>query len=309
MIPTGVIPIYKPPGMTSHDVVSKVRRLAGIRRVGHTGTLDPDVAGVLPVCLGQATRIVEYVQELPKRYKGTMTLGIATDTQDGSGRVTEEQVVDSLPIERIEQVFRSFQGEIEQVPPMVSAVKVGGRRLYEWAREGKVVERKPRRITIYQLQMTGLNLEEAFPKIQFDVLCSRGTYVRTLCVDIGAALGYPAHLSQLTRVQSGPFILEDTVTLDNLQHVAANGNWKDVLYPIDAVLGNFPTLLVPVDTKSGVWNGESLSWEEPIEKALVDQLVRVYTEEGDFCAIYRVIDPHTAQPEKVFRGGAAHADL
>ncbi len=309
MIPTGVIPIYKPPGMTSHDVVSKVRRLAGIRRVGHTGTLDPDVAGVLPVCLGQATRIVEYVQELPKRYHGTMTLGKATDTQDRSGRVIEEKAVDSLQPEKIEQVFRSFQGEIEQVPPMVSAVKVGGRRLYEWAREGKVVERKPRRITIYELKITGLNLEEAFPQIHFDVLCSRGTYVRTLCVDIGAALGYPAHLSQLTRVQSGPFFLEDTVTLDDLQQMAANGNWEDVLYPIDAVLGNFPTLLVPVDKKLRVWNGEFLSWEEPLETSLVNQLVRVYTEAGEFCAIYRVIDPCTAQPEKVFRGGAAHADL
>lgn len=304
MIPTGVIPVYKPPGMTSHDVVMKVRRIVGIRRVGHTGTLDPDVAGVLPVCLGQATRIVEYVQELPKRYLGTMTLGQATDTQDGSGEVMEEKEVESIQGERVEEVFYSFLGEIEQVPPMVSAVKVGGRRLYEWAREGKVVERKPRRITIYQLQMIGLDLEGDFPKIDFDVLCSRGTYVRTLCVDIGAKLGYPAHLSHLIRVQSGPFFLEDTVTLDALQQTAITGNLEGILYPVDAVLGNFPTVIVPAVAKAKVWNGEPLSWEEPLENSFVDQLVRVYTEEGDFCAIYRVIDPHRAQPEKVFRGGA-----
>lgn len=299
---TGVIPIRKPPGFTSHDIVAKVRKISGIKRVGHTGTLDPDVEGVLPVCLGQATRIVEYVQELPKRYIGTMTLGRATDTQDSSGQVIEEQSVGSIQSEQVERVFRRFQGEIEQIPPMVSAVKVDGRPLYKWAREGKVVERKPRPVTIYRLQMTGLDTDGVYPQIQFDVCCSRGTYVRTLCVDLGAELGYPAHLSHLVRVQSGPFFLEDTITLTQLRKIAATAAWDKVLYPVDVVLGHFPIFVVSPSVRLNVWNGQSLSWDEPLASDLCDKLVRVYTEEGDFCALYRIVDTNTARPEKVFRG-------
>lgn len=190
----GVIPVWKPKGMTSHDVVVELRRMTGERRIGHTGTLDPAVEGVLPLCLGQATRISEYIQQLPKRYAGSMILGVSTDTQDQTGRVLREKPVGALDSAKIDEAFKHFQGEIDQIPPMVSAVRVKGRRLYEWAREGKEVPRKVRRVKIYELVRTGLNREGDRVRIDFEVLCSKGTYVRTLCVDIGEWLGYPAQI-------------------------------------------------------------------------------------------------------------------
>ena len=216
----GVVPVNKPAGLTSHDVVNRIRRLSRQKKVGHTGTLDPAVKGVLPICLGQATRIAEYIQSLPKRYWGTLTLGAATDTQDHTGRVTEEQPVSPLDPEQIDRVFRRFIGEIEQVPPMYSAVKVDGKRLYEWARQGREIKRSSRRVTVYSLERTGIEGGEQ-PRIHFDVRCSKGTYVRTLCVDLGKELGYPAHMSRLVRTESGPFTLEEAFTLDRLERVAA----------------------------------------------------------------------------------------
>jgi tRNA pseudouridine55 synthase len=295
----GVVPVNKPAGLTSHDVVNRIRRLSRQKKVGHTGTLDPAVKGVLPICLGQATRIAEYIQSLPKRYWGTLTLGAATDTQDHTGRVTEEQPVSPLDPEQIDRVFRRFIGEIEQVPPMYSAVKVDGKRLYEWARQGREIKRSSRRVTVYSLERTGIEGGEQ-PRIHFDVRCSKGTYVRTLCVDLGKELGYPAHMSRLVRTESGPFTLEEAFTLDRLERVAASGEWGSVLTGIGEALGHLPEIVVPQSLFTSVMNGRLLHPGKG-EGLAVGTLFRVFTEEGQFCALYRMKDERTAKPEKVFR--------
>lgn len=299
----GIIPVRKAPGMTSHDVVARVRKLTGQKRVGHTGTLDPDVEGVLPVCLGQATRIVEYIQELPKRYRGTMVLGRSTDTEDATGEVVEERPLDRLHPNDVEEVFRRFHGKITQVPPMYSAVKVKGKRLYELAREGKEVERPSRQVTIYRLRATRIQPEGPYPEVDFDVICSRGTYVRTLCVDLGKMLGFPAHMARLIRVESGPFVLDDAVTLEELAEVAAEGKWEEVLCPIDAALGHLPAAVVSGRDEAGVLNGLPLEWGPIGEGDWEGRLIRVYGDNHGFCGIYRLKNNGVALAEKVFRDG------
>ncbi|SEN44638.1 tRNA pseudouridine(55) synthase TruB [Lihuaxuella thermophila] len=295
----GVIPVYKPKGYTSHDIVALVRRLAQQKKAGHTGTLDPEVEGVLPVCLGQATRVVEYIQELPKRYKGSFLLGISTDTQDQAGKVLEEVTVSEVSRSSIERVFANFQGEIEQTPPMYSAVKVQGRRLYEWARAGQEIERPSRKVTIYRLVCTDY-IPGEHPRIDFDVICSKGTYVRTLCVDLGQALGYPAHMTSLVRTESGPFRLDDCYTLEELKQVAERRLWAEAVTPIDEVLGHFPSLVVSSEDEERVLNGWGLRLESPppVKESF---LARVYSETGRFCALYRCESDGRALPEKVFR--------
>ncbi|SFS59772.1 tRNA pseudouridine(55) synthase TruB [Marininema halotolerans] len=296
----GVLPVKKAAGMTSHDVVSRIRRLAGQKRVGHTGTLDPDVEGVLPICLGQATRIAEYVQHLPKRYQGKLVFGRSTDTQDASGQTLVDVEKVDITSQQVDEAFMRFTGEIEQIPPMVSAVKVDGRRLYEYAREGKEVKRSPRRAVIYSLQQMDFK-EGNHPVIDFDVWCSKGTYVRTLCVDIGDDLGVPAHMAHLVRVNSGPFTLEDCFTLEELTEVAAQGTWEDVLTGPGEALPHFPSMVLANEHYGDLMNGLSLEWEEE-EMLLPESLrYRVYTEDGRFCGLYRQVDERRADPEKVFR--------
>ncbi|MFC7442767.1 tRNA pseudouridine(55) synthase TruB [Laceyella putida] len=295
----GIMPVFKPKGRTSHDMVALIRRLAKQKRVGHTGTLDPEVEGVLPICLGQATRVVEYVQELPKRYRGSLMLGMATDTEDQTGQVIERvEAVPEITREEVESIIQRFVGEIEQVPPMYSAVKMQGKRLYELAREGKVVERPSRKVTIYELTL--LDLEPGrYPVLHFDVLCSKGTYVRTLCVDLGKALGYPAHMTSLVRMQSGPFHLEDCYTVAELETLAAKEEWQGALTAIDGGLGHFPAVIVSEDEGKKVLDGVELALDESGIEA--GQLFRVYVESGGFLALYRMDSAGRAKPEKVFR--------
>jgi len=268
---SGVLVVDKPAGMTSHDCVAKIRRLYGTRKVGHTGTLDPEVTGVLPICLGHATRLVEYLQEMPKRYDVVMRIGFSTTTEDATGEVVEEREVDvaSITVERIKAVFQQFVGEIEQVPPMFSAVKINGKRLYDLAREGTVVERQARKVTIYDLTFHEVSVEQGMVDVRFTCTCSKGTYMRTLCVDLGRALGYPAHMKLLRRIKSGPFTEQDAIPLATLEDLAANGG--DLSQPlvsirdavaflphvqvkperIKAVLNGLPTGLPGVDAKEG----------------------------------------------------------
>lgn len=292
----GVLPVYKPKGYTSHDIVSQIRRWSGQKRVGHTGTLDPAVEGVLPICLGQATRIVEYIQELPKRYRGSMVLGIATDTEDQTGEVIKKQEVPSIPDSEIKHVFQTFLGEIEQIPPMYSAVKVNGKRLYQLARQGDVVSRKPRKITIYELQYLSIQ-KGTFPILHFDVLCSKGTYIRTLCVDIGKALGFPAHLASLVRTESGPFQLPDCYHLAEVTKLSSETEQQRVLYTVDEVLGHLPSLIIQDSDVKFVQDGLPLQVADAFS---LPTLVRIYSETGKFCALYRV-ENGIAKPEKVFR--------
>lgn len=293
----GILPVWKPKHCTSHDVVAIVRRLAKLKKVGHTGTLDPSVEGVLPLCLGKATRVAEYVQNLPKTYAGTLTLGIATDTQDQSGTVIAEQPVHDLSQEKLDEVFRLFTGEVEQVPPMYSAVKVKGRRLYELARKGKEIERKARKVYIYRLHRGNVR-DGDYPQIDFTVECSKGTYIRTLCKDIGQALGYPAHMSHLVRIKSGPFREADCATLFELENTPVSEWQSEWLKPTEAGLVQFPLYKVSLEERRRVVNGRPIPLPEGL--FLPDQLMCVFAED-EFLALYR--SDHTgkqARPVKVF---------
>ncbi|MGA9175553.1 MAG: tRNA pseudouridine(55) synthase TruB [Thermoactinomyces sp.] len=294
----GILPVYKPKGVTSHDVVARVRRLTGQKKVGHTGTLDPEVEGVLPVCLGQATRIAEYIQAMPKRYRGSFVVGISTDTEDQTGEIVDKiESVEKLDYAYVEEIFTRFVGEIDQIPPMYSAVKIKGRKLYELAREGKEIERPSRKVNIYELHLLGVE-NGPFPKIDFDVLCSKGTYVRTLCVDIGRALGYPAHMTSLVRTQSGPFYLDDCHTLEELSWAAQQQKIEEYLVSLGEALSLWPSLVVDDDDANRVLDGWELRLSGPPTS---ESLVRVYSESGRFCALYRLMPGGSAKPEKVFR--------
>lgn len=239
----GVLAIWKPAGWTSHDVVAKARRILRIKRIGHTGTLDPAVTGVLPLCIGRATRMVEYLQEMPKTYEAVLRFGIATDTEDAGGEVIEQADASHLTEEQIREAALSFVGDISQIPPMVSAVKVGGQRLYELARQGVAVERKPRPVTIHRIDIQRIAAGSAHPELRFSVTCSKGTYIRTLCVDIGRKLGVPAVMAELIRTSSAGLTREDAITLEELEELQRRGEAADKLLAADELLEDMPRTL------------------------------------------------------------------
>lgn len=217
MIENGILNINKPAGMTSHDVIYRVRRATGIKRVGHTGTLDPMATGVLPVCIGSAARITEYLDMDFKTYRCTMVLGKTTDTQDIWGEVLEERPTTGIDRETICRAFESFRGFIDQTPPMYSAVRIEGKRLYEYAREGKEVKVKSRRVYVNSLEIEDIDLSQM--TVTFSVECSKGTYIRTICRDVGDVLGCGACLIALTRIASGAFKIEDAIDLEKLMEM------------------------------------------------------------------------------------------
>ncbi|MBO8162503.1 MAG: tRNA pseudouridine(55) synthase TruB [Brevibacillus sp.] len=298
----GVLVLDKPAGLTSHDCVARIRRLFRVRKVGHAGTLDPDVTGVLPICLGQATRIIEYLQELPKAYEVVMQLGSSTTTEDASGEVVEETTVDAEAIteERVRSLMRDFLGDISQVPPMYSAVKVNGKRLYQLARQGHVVEREPRSVTIYDLSLKGITCTPHV-QLRFYCRCSKGTYIRTLCVDLGAALGYPAHMTWLKRVESGSFQLQQAVQLEEIEQLhSQGGDLSRLLIPIDEALSFMPRVEVPPARKTAVLNG--LPTALAVGAAEEGSLIRLYAGE-QLLGIHRVLHGPKglyAKPVKVF---------
>ncbi|MDK2784266.1 MAG: tRNA pseudouridine55 synthase [Bacillota bacterium] len=237
----GFINVLKPPGMTSHDVVAWVRRLLGVRRVGHAGTLDPPAAGVLVVALGRATRLVGYLPGV-KTYRGEITFGVSTTTLDGEGEVVRRAPC-RLTQADLEQVLPKFRGDIEQIPPMVSAVHYRGRRLYELARTGLDVDRPRRRVHIARLEVLAFTPHPEHPRALIECECSSGTYVRALAADIGRALGTEAYLSFLLRTASGPFAISSSLTLEELEEAVRGGD-RDWLCPPEAGLGHLPTLVL-----------------------------------------------------------------
>lgn len=239
---TGVLAVYKPAGFTSHDVVAKARRILGMKRIGHTGTLDPQVTGVLPLCLGRATRVVEYIQELPKEYVATLRLGFASDTEDLTGTITESVEEVQVTEAEVLAVLNSFKGVISQVPPMYSAVKVDGKRLYELAREGKTVERKSREVEIYEIEMQGMVWSGNYPDITFRALCSKGTYIRTLCVDIGRALGVPGVMVKLERTMSAGISASHCLTLEQIAEYKEAGTLEEHLIAADEAISHCPNI-------------------------------------------------------------------
>lgn len=281
----GVINIYKEKGYTSHDVVAKLRGILGQRKIGHTGTLDPDAVGVLPVCLGRATKLCDLLTEKEKTYVATLLLGRATDTQDTSGKVLETRDVSGITEEMVRNTVREFEGEYQQIPPMYSAVKVNGRKLYELAREGKTVERKPRTVQIISIRIHSVEI----PRVRMEIRCSKGTYIRTLCHDIGAKLGCGGCMESLERTQSGIFQIEDSVTLDEVAQKKDQGRLEDIICPIDRVFIQYPQGSVIPQWESLARNGGVLP-EKAVQtdgRELADgSFVRLYDEDGAFIALY-----------------------
>lgn len=281
----GILNVYKEQGYTSHDVVAKLRGIVGQKKIGHTGTLDPDATGVLPVCLGKATKVCDLLTDKDKTYRAILRLGITTDTQDISGQVIKERDPRGLKGEEVRQAILSFVGAYEQVPPMYSALKVNGKKLYELAREGKTVERKRRPVHIHEIQIQEMNL----PRVEFTVTCSKGTYIRTLCHDVGEKLGVGGCMEELERIAVGRFHLRDALTLKEIQEMKEEGTLEEVLRPVDSVFLQYPKMHVKESCESLAFNGNPLPKKgvEVFEGAKEDQIFRLYTESGEFLALYK----------------------
>ncbi len=290
---SGVLVVDKPVGLTSHDVVQIIRRGTGIRRAGHTGTLDPRASGVLVILVGPAVRLSEYVSASDKRYQATIRLGSSTDTYDAEGEMTDGSVdVSQISEEHFDEILQQFVGEIEQVPPPYSAVKVKGKKAYQMAREGEEVDLEPRTIQVYSLEI----LEWAPPEAVIDVYCSSGTYVRSLAHDLGQELGTGAHLVGLRRTKSGRFTLRDAVPMRRLQEAFDAGNWYRYLIPAAEALSDWPMVELDADDVELIRHGHRVP-------ALPDQKgwARGVSQQGDLVALLEVDDQtHEWQPRKVF---------
>ncbi|OCT13773.1 tRNA pseudouridine(55) synthase TruB [Paenibacillus pectinilyticus] len=303
MMLEGILPVWKPAGFTSHDVVAKVRRILGIKRIGHTGTLDPQVTGVLPLCIGRATRMVEYIQELPKEYEAVLRIGLSTDTEDMTGSVLEEVSHVSLIEDQVRKALQSFVGDIEQIPPMFSAVKVDGKRLYELAREGKEVERKARKATIYELEILALRLDLKHPEIHFRAVCSKGTYIRTLCVDIGKSLGYPAVMESLIRTSTGNIRKEQCLTFEQIAQLKEEGLLQQQLIPMDTAISHIPSVTLTDQEAVHALQGKKLTLAA-IRVAHADAsqtIFRAYSPDERFLGLFEwKSTSHVLVPAKVF---------
>lgn len=247
----GMLVIDKPAGWTSHDVVGRMRRLLGERHIGHAGTLDPAATGVLPLAIGEATKVVKYLSDASKTYLAEITLGITTDSHDLDGRVTSQSTIDHLTETDLASAFARQHGMIEQIPPMHSALKVGGRRLYELARRGETIERQPRQIIVHDLRL--LSWHPPVATVWID--CSKGTYIRSMARDLGEALGVGAYLSNLVRLRTGPFWLDDAWTIDQLTAIDLEAEWESVAVHPDAVLEDHPALVLDEATSEHWRNG------------------------------------------------------
>ena len=272
----GIVIVDKPQNWTSQDVTAKLRGVFQTRRIGHGGTLDPMATGVLPVFVGRATRGVEFFEHAEKIYEATLRLGVTTDTEDITGTVLEEREV-CVSEQEFLDVLSQFRGKIQQIPPMYSAIKVDGKKLYDLARQGKEVERKPREIEIFELTC----LEFAGQTARLRIHCSKGTYIRTLCKDIGAALGCGGCMEALRRVQAGEYAIEEAVPLAELLEAE---NSEKYLRPVDSMFRNHPAITLTVKQEQRCRNGNSFSI------ALDDGTYRVYGQNGDFLALSRVSD-------------------
>ena len=284
----GILNIYKEKGYTSHDVVARLRGIFGQKKIGHTGTLDPDAEGVLPVCLGRATKVCDLLTDKDKTYQAVLLLGQVTDTQDTSGQVLEKHSTEDLTNEKVENVIRSFEGEYDQIPPMYSALKVNGKKLYELAREGKEVERKARRITIHEIRILEINL----PEVKLEVTCSKGTYIRTLCHDIGNLLGTGGCMEELTRTKVGRFELKDSLKLEELSDLAQNGRLEDALIPLDQMFSELQSVVPAEKYISKAYNGNDFFKNQLSEdgKFCSGEKVRVYDAQGHFIGVYRYME-------------------
>lgn len=281
----GIINIYKEKGFTSHDVVAKLRGILKQKKIGHTGTLDPDAEGVLPVCLGRGTKVCDLLTDKIKTYRAVLLLGKDTDTQDITGTVIKESVCTSSE-EEVRSCIMRFVGEQEQIPPMYSALKVNGKKLYELARQGIEIERKARPITIYEIQIEKIEL----PEVTFSVTCSKGTYIRTLCHDIGEALSCGGCMKSLVRTKVGPFFIENSIRLDEVSALCAQERVMEVIDPIDSVFAHLNQVTLKEMAHFPVYNGNAFGPEVTMREetpAADGEQYRVYQNDGTFLAIYQ----------------------
>lgn len=280
----GVINVYKEKGYTSHDVVAIVRKTLNIKKVGHTGTLDPDAEGVLPVCIGQATKLADYIMAERKSYTAEITFGAETTTQDASGDIIKEYEY-TFDENRLREVIDTFKGEQTQVPPMYSAIKINGKKLYEIAREGREIERKAREITVYDIRIAEINPPN---KAIIEIDCSKGTYIRSLCSDIGNKLGWGAFMSSLTRTASGKFKLNEAVKLDELKNVAERGEAEKFIIPPDDVLSGYKRVTVSEKADKYLYNGGKIygGYLKYDKKPSNNEIVLGYDATGRLVGIY-----------------------
>lgn len=297
----GFLNIYKEKGFTSHDVVAVVRRTLHMKKVGHTGTLDPDAEGVLPICVGRGTKLSDLIMDGKKSYRAILTLGVTTTTEDASGEVVEEKPV-AFDEEKIRQVVHGFVGEISQIPPMYSAIKINGKKLYELAREGKEIARKSRKITIYDIR-----IRRFLPpnQVEIDVDCSKGTYIRTLCADIGQALGCGGHMATLLRTATGGFLLENAIKLGELKNLAEEERVDTVLLPLAEALREYEEVTISEKSTKLLYNGGKISrkfWKNKDTLSVeIGQKVKVFDWENNLMGLYEIIQQEDDNFVKPFK--------
>lgn len=294
----GILNVYKEKGYTSHDVVARLRGILHQKKIGHTGTLDPDAVGVLPVCLGRATKVCDLLTDKEKEYEAVLLLGRSTDTQDTTGAVLTERQVDADE-ERVREAVASFVGVYEQIPPMYSALKVNGKKLCDLARAGIEVERKPRRVEIFSIQI----LEMALPRVTMRVHCSKGTYIRTLCHDIGEKLGCGGCMESLIRTRVAEFQVKDALTLDQVEALHKTGQLQKQILPVDQIFYNLKKAVVPEKYEKLLYNGNRLQarWFCREEQFASKERIRVYDEKNQFIGIYRYDEEKKdVKPVKLF---------
>lgn len=308
----GTLNLNKASGPTSHDVIDQVRRIFGQKRVGHAGTLDPMATGVLVVCLGKATRIVEYLSGGEKEYRAALTLGATTDTQDSTGEIASESDASAVTLDALENAARSFVGQIQQVPPMVSAVKHQGQRLYKLAREGKTVERAARAVTVHSIDIADFR-PGSRAEAEIVVRCSSGTYIRTLCADIGEALGCGGMMSGLVRTRVGRFALEQSVTVEQLGEAQSDGRLGDYVISMADALGDMPAVVLDAEGVDRAMHGLAVDVGRgqhvpaqhrhvPAQHGEPGAIVRMMSDDGELVAIGVVSEQGIVRPRKVLAG-------
>ncbi len=290
---SGIINVYKEAGYTSFDVVAKLRGILHVKKIGHTGTLDPDATGVLPICIGKATKVCDLLTNKDKSYTTTLLIGKSTDTYDISGTVTNESEVNVTENEVINAI-NSFLGEIEQIPPMYSAIKINGKKLYELARQGKVIDRQARKVTIYNIEVIDISL----PRIIMRIDCSKGTYIRSLCNDIGEKLGCFGCMESLVRNKVGDFDIENAIKIEEIEKIYNENNIDKVLLPVDYVFSSYPKGVILDDSKKYALNGAKLGMSNLVDGRINFELheenvknnnnfLRLYLENGKFVGLYK----------------------
>jgi tRNA pseudouridine55 synthase len=289
----GILSVNKASGPTSFAIVARLRQLSGERRIGHGGTLDPLASGMLPLFLGRATRLVEYLHEYPKTYRAGIELGITTDTYDAEGQITSQADASRVTLAMIEAALPSFVGDIDQRPPAFSAIKKDGQPLYKLARQGLAPEVESRRVTVHHLEMVAYQP----PLLILDVECSKGTYIRSLAHDLGQKLGVGAHLKTLCRTSYGPFDIRDAVSMERVEEAAAGGTLASLLLPMDTALASWPSMALSEEQAKAVTDGKAVA----IETGAGERL-RAYGPDGRFTALL-FLDAETGlwRPQKVFK--------